>query len=151
MVEHIGQRIKQIADSKGVSVKELSAKSSKTNSAIYDIFKKKDVSSEILREFAGILEVPVSTLIGETEEAEETKSIQTATGTGNIAGDSNKQKVHLGMKVPGRQEVYGRRIDDILMDLLKCEKERDVLKTELSGVKSLLAAKEEMIQVLRQR
>jgi len=146
MVEHIGQKIKEIADNKGISVKDLSAKTRKTNSAIYDIFKKKDVSSELLREFSKVLDVPITAFL-----EEEASVRQTATGTGNQAGDMNKQTVKIGEHKSKRQEVYGRSIDELYISLLQCESEREQLRTELTGVKNLLVAKDEMIQVLKQR
>lgn len=147
MVDNIGSRIKEVVDFKGITIKELSIKTGKSTTAIYEIFKKKDVSSEIIREFARILEVSEALLINDTPLTDS----NTAIGTGVIAGSSNIQKVNITRKPSARQEVYGMGIDEIYINLIECRSEREILRKELDGVKNLLAAKEEMIAVLRGR
>ncbi len=60
MVAHLGQKIKEEAKRKGISVADLASQTGKTTTAIYDIFRKEDLNTDVLRAIAGVFEVPVS-------------------------------------------------------------------------------------------
>ena len=56
----IGLIIKQLAKERGIPVNELAEYLGKSEQATYDIFKKRDVSTAILRKCAELFDVPVS-------------------------------------------------------------------------------------------
>lgn len=123
---------------------------------LYKMFKSKDgdkISVAVAKRICDILNVSYEFLF-EGEESLETNR-QTATGIGNAVGDGNKSKVQIGKRLSGRQEVYGMGIDEMYVKLLTCEKDREkdreVFSTKIEGLEGLLAAKDEMIQMLRQR
>ncbi|TPE43943.1 helix-turn-helix domain-containing protein [Pontibacter mangrovi] len=157
-MEDLGKKVSQLAKSKGITIKSLADQISMTETGYYAAIRNNSLKLTTLYKIAEVLEVPVSTLIGETEEAGETKSIQTATGIGNAVGDGNKPKVQIGKKMSGRQEVYGMGIDEIYIKLLTCEKDREVLKTERDSFarerdsyKNMVAQQAQLIERLSTR
>ena len=69
MVLHLGKKIKDISEKKNIQVSELANKSNKSLAAIYDIFKKEDVSTEILKQFAEIFEIEVKDFFDEIDSS----------------------------------------------------------------------------------
>jgi len=62
---HFGKRLKGLVDDRKLSVSDLAAKTGKTTTAIYEIFKKEDLNTGILKEFAEVLEIPIINLFEE--------------------------------------------------------------------------------------
>jgi len=57
---HIGNKIKKLVDEKNLTIQELAYKTGKSTTAIYDIFRKKDIHTEILTKISIVLGVPVT-------------------------------------------------------------------------------------------
>jgi transcriptional regulator with XRE-family HTH domain len=62
---HFGKRLKGLVDDRKLSVSDLAARTGKTTTAIYEIFKKEDLNTGILKEFAEVLEIPIINLFEE--------------------------------------------------------------------------------------
>lgn len=57
---HIGKKIKQLADKKNLSVQEIAYRVGKTTTAIYDIYRKENINTDILNKMSSVLGVPMS-------------------------------------------------------------------------------------------
>lgn len=62
---HFGKRLKGLVTDRKLSVSDLAAKTGKTTTAIYEIFKKEDLNTGVLKEFAEVLEIPIINLFEE--------------------------------------------------------------------------------------
>ena len=56
---HVGYKIKQLMDSKNMTVTDISKEWGKSRTAVYDIQEKPDINTSVLRIFAKILDVPM--------------------------------------------------------------------------------------------
>lgn len=59
-INHIGRKIKELVERKKMSVEELASKLQKSHTAIYDIYKKQDINTELLTQISEVLDVPIS-------------------------------------------------------------------------------------------
>jgi transcriptional regulator with XRE-family HTH domain len=65
---HLGEKIKYYADLQGFTPSDLASKLDKSTTAIYDIFRKPHISTEILEKFAEIFAIPLTSFFNETEK-----------------------------------------------------------------------------------
>jgi transcriptional regulator with XRE-family HTH domain len=56
---HLGRKIKEVSESKNLKVKDLAEMTGKTTQSIYDIFRKEDLGTDVLKQFAEALEIPI--------------------------------------------------------------------------------------------
>src|SRR5688572_21463291 len=59
MQYHFGKIIKEFADQKNLKVKDLAELTGKTTQSIYDIFRKEDLGTDVLKQFAEALEIQI--------------------------------------------------------------------------------------------
>lgn len=142
---NIESKLKRLLAEKGITMRHLANQIDVTEQGLAKMLKNNTMKVETLAKISDVVQVdPVFWFSDEPPV-----SYQTATGIGNAVGDSNKSKVHIGSKkMSGRQEVYGMGIDEIYIKLLTCEKDREILKTKVTGLEGMLAAKDETIRAL---
>ena len=76
---HVGSRIKQEMQNARMTVNDVSEHLKISKSAVYDIFKKKDVSTSLLRDLSSLFQVPMSVFVEEpTDSSAELTKILTA-------------------------------------------------------------------------
>ncbi len=63
---HIGSKIKSLMESKNITVIDIAEKTGKTRATVYDIQKKPDINTSVLRLFAEILDVPITDFFEES-------------------------------------------------------------------------------------
>ena len=73
-MNHIGQKIKEIAEQKNMSVDNIAIGLNKTKQAVYDIFKKESIKTSQLIELSSILDAPVEVFFRESQVILESKS-----------------------------------------------------------------------------
>lgn len=66
---HVGSRIKQEMLNARMTVQDVSEHLKISRTAVYDIFKKKDVSTSLLREFSALFQVPMSVFVEEPTDS----------------------------------------------------------------------------------
>jgi transcriptional regulator with XRE-family HTH domain len=64
---HLGIKIKNLVEKSSYSNKDFAEKLGKTEQALYDIFKKADINTSLLKKIAEILKVPVSSFFEEQQ------------------------------------------------------------------------------------
>ncbi len=73
---HIGQRIKEIADLKKISVQTIAHKLGRSKQAVYDIYKKESVKTEQLEQLSEILEMPVTMFFSDDQVILESENFE---------------------------------------------------------------------------
>jgi len=68
MKDHLGFKIKKIAQEKEIKINVLAAKLGLTRAGIYEIFKRKEISTELLKKISIILKVPMSYWFNDDEK-----------------------------------------------------------------------------------
>ena len=81
----IGFKINQLAESRNLPLSDLAVKLGKTKQAVYDLVKKDDVNTAIVRECARIFNVPVSYFF---DEPSTENTISNVTGAAAINGNA---------------------------------------------------------------
>ena len=66
---HVGSRIKQEMLNARMTVNEVSEHLKISKTAVYDIFKKKDVSTSLLRDLSTLFQVPMSVFVEEPTDS----------------------------------------------------------------------------------
>lgn len=72
---HVGSRIKQEMLNARMTVNDVSEHLKISRSAVYDIFKKKDVSTSLLRDLSTLFQVPMSVFVEEPTDFSELNKI----------------------------------------------------------------------------
>ena len=72
---HVGSRIKQEMLNARMTVQDVSEHLKISRSAVYDIFKKKDVSTSLLRDLSTLFKVPMSVFVEEPTDSSELNKI----------------------------------------------------------------------------
>ena len=69
MIEHVGRRVKHLVDNKynGNNIEFSKAIGLEAPNHLYKIFKQEDISTSILRKISGVLKIPVSEILSETD------------------------------------------------------------------------------------
>ena len=76
---HVGSRIKQEMLNARMTVQDVSEHLKISRSAVYDIFKKKDVSTSLLRDLSTLFKIPMSVFVEEpTDSSAELNKVLTA-------------------------------------------------------------------------
>lgn len=75
---HVGSRIKQEMQNARMTVKDVAEHLNISRAAVYDIFKKKDVSTSLLRDLSTLFQVPMSVFVEEPTDFSELNKILTA-------------------------------------------------------------------------
>lgn len=73
-INHIGNKIKRLVEKKNIPIQQLAYKTGKSVTAIYDIYKKQDVNTEVLRKISTALGVSITYWF--TENLENSKENQ---------------------------------------------------------------------------
>lgn len=72
---HVGSRIKQEMQNARMTVNDVSEHLKISKTAVYDIFKKKDVSTSLLRDLSTLFQVPMSVFVEEPTDFSELNKI----------------------------------------------------------------------------
>ena len=72
---HVGSRIKQKMLNARMTVQDVSEHLKISRTAVYDIFKKKDVSTSLLRDLSTLFQVPMSVFVEEPTDFSELNKI----------------------------------------------------------------------------
>lgn len=72
---HLGNRIKEEMLNAKMTVKDVSEHLQISRAAVYDIFKKKDVSTSLLRDLSTLFQVPMSVFVEEPTDFSELNKI----------------------------------------------------------------------------
>ncbi len=72
---HVGSRIEQEMKNAKMTVREIAPRLKMSRTAVYDIFKKKDVNTSLLREFSAMFQVPMSVFVEEPTDSSELNKI----------------------------------------------------------------------------
>ena len=72
---HVGSRIKQEMLNARMTVNDVSEHLKISKTAVYDIFKKKDVSTSLLRDLSTLFQVPMSVFVEEPTDSSELNKI----------------------------------------------------------------------------
>ena len=72
---HVGSRIKQEMLNARMTVQDVSEHLKISRTAVYDIFKKKDVSTSLLRDLSTLFQVPMSVFVEEPTDSSELNKI----------------------------------------------------------------------------
>lgn len=72
---HVGSRIKQEMLNARMTVNDVSEHLKISRTAVYDIFKKKDVSTSLLRDLSTLFQVPMSVFVEEPTDFSELNKI----------------------------------------------------------------------------
>lgn len=72
---HVGSRIKQEMLNARMTVQDVSEHLKISRTAVYDIFKKKDVSTSLLRDLSTLFQVPMSVFVEEPTDFSELNKI----------------------------------------------------------------------------
>ena len=119
---NLGPRLKEIAHNKGISVETLAQRLNKSEQAIYDMFKKKDLNTSLLKELSKILNVEISYFF-------EGSNYQSHTENVKVTGNSNTT-----LSKSGRASVTASQDGDMI--LLKAENQ--ALKREVELLKKMV-------------
>ena len=107
----IGFKINQLAESNNLPLSELAVKLGKTKQAVYDLVKKDDINTAIVRECARIFNVPVSYFF---DEPNVENTISNINGAATINGNA----------IAGNTMLCQEKID--LLERILAEKERTI-------------------------
>ena len=66
---HVGSRIKQEMLNARMTVQDVSEHLKISRTAVYDIFKKKDVSTSLLRDLSTLFQIPMSVFVEDTTDS----------------------------------------------------------------------------------
>lgn len=102
----IGFKINQLAESRGLPLSELAVRLGKTKQAIYDLIKKEDVNTSIVRECSKIFGVPISYFF---EEQAVENSISNITGAAAINGNATNSE---SLKCQEKIELLERILEE---------------------------------------
>ena len=72
---HVGSRIKQEMLNARMTVNDVSEHLKISKTAVYDIFKKKDVSTSLLRDLSTLFKIPMSVFVEEPTDSSELNKI----------------------------------------------------------------------------
>lgn len=72
---HVGSRIKQEMLNARMTVQDVSEHLKISRTAVYDIFKKKDVSTSLLRDLSTLFKIPMSVFVEEPTDSSELNKI----------------------------------------------------------------------------
>jgi len=119
---NLGPRLKEIAHNKGISVETLAQRLNKSEQAIYDMFKKKDLNTSLLKELSKILNVEISYFFEGSSYLSHTENVK-------VTGNSNTT-----LSKSGRASVTAPQDGEII--LLKAENQ--ALKREVELLKKMV-------------
>ena len=126
---HFGKRIKELSETKNLSVKELSQMTGKTTQSIYDIFRKEDLGTDVLKQFADALKIPIVHFFLESPS-----SLHTESG-------KPKERVN---SIVENTSVHFNSVGD-------CEKELDKALAIIQQMELRIKDKDEMISLLKEK
>ncbi len=118
---HFGQRIKEISESKGLTAKDLAEMVGKTTQSVYAIFKKQDLGTDVIKEFADVLAMPIAIFFDETVNS---PGINQVSG---INHGSIRQHVQVGNLTDCHKEL-----EKALMEIEYLKRENQLLRS-ISG------------------
>jgi len=121
---HIGNKIQQLVEDRGLSVTGFAKKINRGREYVYTIFKKEEMDTGLLKQIAKALSVPVICFF-EEEEVYENNQIGKISGTGNRV-----QQGHVNVMLESQ------------------EREIENLKLLLTEKDNVISEKERLIQVL---
>lgn len=146
---NLEEKIRNRITERGITMKFLASQIGVTEAGLSKMLKNNTMKVETLTKVSEVLGVD-PTYWYKTEATS-----QSATGIGNAAGESNKLRVNIGAK-PDKPEA--KRLNELMMDLLKCEKEREIYRTERDSYarecdtyKSMVAQQAQVIERLSAR
>lgn len=137
-MEKLGETIKQLAQSKGITIKELAEKINMTETGYYASIRNKSMKLEKLLKISEVLGEPLSTIVAE----EKARYTNKQSGIGNQVGNNNKQKI----MDSGNQGVVRESSEANLNNL---QHELELCQRENSHLKSQLALQENFIEFLK--
>ncbi len=126
---HIGSKIKSLMESKNITVIDIAEKTGKTRATVYDIQKKPDINTSVLRLFAEILDVPI------TDFFEESKLNQEI-----LKENKSKEQILIERK----DAEYIKQLKEILSskkEIIAAQKETLLVKTDLLEIKNNIISK----------
>lgn len=122
---NIGKKIKQLQESKRITISELAIELEMSHAAVYDIFKKEDVNTKILRRLSESYGVPLEYFFDES-----------IPGSGNkISGNTTGNNI---------QNVSGSG-HNISIDPHDCQKEVEHLTTLLKQKDKIIDLQEKLL------
>lgn len=121
----IGPLLKKIADEKNVPAVVIGKKIGKTKQAVYDIYKKNKIDSELVALFSHILDVPVQYLIKENNKIEDPPPI--------IIDPADSNVIYFTEKL----EKYATELGEMRKEREMIIKENNTLKQEINELKGI--------------
>ena len=128
---NIKERIKEIIDKKGITIRELASKINMSEQNLYKCFRRNSIELKYLEQMSEFLEIPLSYFFNENETISSNKleGNKNITLQNNNLGDNNKVSIMLHDK----------------------DEEIEKLKREIDHLKSLLEAKDKIISLLERK
>lgn len=133
---HFGKKIKEVSEYKKLTVRDLSQKTGKTTAAVYDIFRKEDLGTDVLKQFADALEISLIDFF-----AENNANVQVITGNTKGIGINNGSNATLNFD----------KMSECLQKVMWLEREIIAKDKELAAREREIAAKDKIIDLLEKQ